>query len=141
MKRYRIERVYLPTQTLGSWYDGEEVIAKTMELPWRENQRSPDSSKASCIPEKIYLVKKQPPKPTRQYGHFRLMNTAPRQGILVHRITNVEGLLGCIGVFTRFGNIDKDSDYEALESSKKLEWMYLNLPDSFELEIIKKPSL
>ena len=40
LKRYIIERVYLPTETLGSWYDDlRNMVCKTMELPWRNNQR------------------------------------------------------------------------------------------------------
>jgi hypothetical protein len=140
-KKYILERVYLQNQTLGSIYnDNKDLICKTVELPWRDNQRSADSSKASCIPEGIYNVIKQSSKPTRLYGHFRLTNTAPRQGILMHRITNTGDLLGCIGIGTRFSNIDSDADYEMVESSKKLEWMYLNLPEEFELEIKKKPT-
>jgi len=140
MKRYKLERVYLENQTLGSIYDeNRELICKTVELAWRDNQRSADSSKASCIPEKVYIVHKNPPKPTRNYGYFRLQNTAPRQGILMHRITNTEELLGCIGCGTRFANIDNDPEYEMLESGKKLEWMYQTMPEEFELEIVKKP--
>ncbi len=141
MKRYTLERVYLENQTLGSIYDeNRELICKTVELPYRNNQRSNDASKASAIPEGIYPVEKNPPKPTRNYGYFRLGNTAPRQGILIHRITNTEDLRGCIGVATRFSNIDRDAEYEALSSGVKLQWMYENLPDTFELEVIKKPT-
>jgi Family of unknown function (DUF5675) len=139
MKRYTLERVYLENQTLGSIYDeNRELICKTVELPYRNNQRSIDASKASAIPEGIYPVKKNPPKPARNYGYFRLSNTEPRQGILIHRITNTEDLRGCIGVGTRFSNIDNDQEYEMLSSGVKLQWMYDNLPDEFELEIKKK---
>jgi len=141
MKRYTLERVYLENQTLGSIYDEDrELICKTVELPYRGNTRSNDASKASAIPEGVYPVAKNPPKPTRNYGYFRLSNTEPRQGILIHRITNTEDLRGCIGVATRFGNIDRDPEYEALSSGVKLQWMYENLPDTFLLEIKKKPT-
>ena len=124
MKRYTLERVYLENQTLGSIYDeNHELIAKTVELPFRNNQRSNDASKASAIPEGVYPVVKNPPKPTRNYGYFRLQNTEPREGILMHRITNTEDLRGCIGVATRFMNIDRDPEYEALSSGAKLQWM------------------
>lgn len=140
MKRYTLERVYLENQTLGSIYDeNRELICKTVELPFRNNQRSDDPNKASAIPEGIYPVEKNPPKPTRNYGYFRLKNTEPRQGILMHRITNTEDLRGCIGVGTRFSNIDNDREYEMLSSGVKLQWMYENLPDTFELEIKAKP--
>jgi hypothetical protein len=83
-------------------------------------------------------VIKQPPKPSRQYPYFRFTNVAGRTGILIHRITNVEDLLGCIGVGGRHTNLDKDQDYEMADSSKKLQWMVDNMPDEFELEIIEK---
>lgn len=141
MKKYTLERVYLENQTLGSIYDDKrELICKTVELPYRGNTRSNDASKASAIPEGFYPVVKNPPKPTRNYGYFRLQNTDPRQGILIHRITNTEDLRGCIGVGTRFSNIDNDREYEMLSSGVKLQWMYDNLPDSFMLEIKKKPT-
>ncbi len=140
MKRYLLERIYLEKQTLGSIYDYKgELICKTIELPFRNNQRSDDPDKASCIPEGIYPVKKNPPKPTRNYGYFRLSGTEPRQGILMHRITNTEDLRGCIGIASQFSNIDKDQEYEGVQSGIKLQWMYENMPDIFELEIKKKP--
>ncbi len=141
MKKYTLERVYLEKQTLGSIYDDQgELICKTVELPFRGNTRSNDASKASAIPEGIYPVEKNPPKPSRNYGYFRLGNTAPRQGILMHRITNTEDLRGCIGICSQFANIDSDPEYEALASSVKLQYMYDNLPDTFLLEIKKKPT-
>lgn len=141
MKKYTLERVYLENQTLGSIYDENRVlICKVVELPYRGNQRSNDASKASCIPEGFYPVVKNPPKPTRNYGYFRLQNTEPRQGILMHRITNTEDLRGCLGIGSRFENIDDDPEYEMVESGKKLQWMYENLPDTFILEIKKKPT-
>lgn len=139
MKRYTLERVYLENQTLGSIYDDQgNLICKTVELPYRDNQRSNDASKASAIPEGIYPVEKNPPKPTRNYGYFRLGNTAPRQGILMHRITNTEDLRGCIGIATQFANIDNDPEYECVQSGVKLQEMYETMPDQFELEIRKK---
>lgn len=147
LKKYTIERVYLPTETLGSWYDSDRfLICKTMELPWRDNKSSADSSEASCVPEGIYRVKKQPPKPSRNYGYFRFEYVQGRRvdpvtnmsHILVHRITYVKDLLGCIGVGSRFTDINKDGVPDMEASGVKLEWMYKNLPDEFLLEIKKK---
>ena len=143
-KNYTIERVYLPTETLGSFYDdsNRNMIAKTMELPWRNNQRdnlNTPENEASCIPEGVYVVRKNPPKESRPYGYFRFDHVPGRSGILIHRITYVKDLLGCIGVGGRFQDLNKDGVPDMVESSKKLEWMYQNLPDVFELEIRKKP--
>ena len=129
-----LERVYLETETLGSIYMDGQVIAKTMELPWKQNKRA-----ISCIPEDTYKVVKQPPKPTRNYAYFRLPNVIGRTGILIHRITYVKELKGCIGVGSRFYDFNKDGVPDMAESSAKLQWMIDNLPDEFYLQIRKKP--
>lgn len=147
MKKYTIERVYLPTETLGSMYDDERLlICKTMELCWRDNKSSADSNEASCVPEGTYKVKKQPPKPGRDYGYFRFEYVPGRRvdpvtkmsHILIHRITYVKDLLGCVGVGGRFHDFNKDGVPDIAESSAKLQWMYENLPNEFLLEIKKK---
>jgi len=146
MEKYTIERVYLPTETLGSWYDSKRIIiCKTMELPWRENKSAATSAEASCIPEGAYVVRKNPPKEDRPYGYFRFdyvpgrrVNALGKSHILVHRITYVKDLLGCIGVGSRFGDLNKDGVPDMEASGVKLEWMYKNLPDVFQIEIKKK---
>src|SRR5688572_6226849 len=133
MKKYTIERVYLKEETLGSMYDEDRLlICKTMELPWRENKSSADSNEASCVPEGTYKVKKQPPKVGRDYGYFRFEYVPGRRvdpvtkmsHILMHRITYVKDLLGCVGIGGRFGDINKDGVPDMLESSKTLQSMY-----------------
>lgn len=142
MERFVIERVYLETETLGSWYnEAGEVIAKTMELPWKDNH-----SNVSCIPEGIYIVHKQKPSFGRDYGYFRFQHVPGRgrneaagmSTILVHKITYVKDLQGCIGVGGRHVDLNKDGVPDMVDSGKKLLWMYQTLPDIFELEIIKK---
>lgn len=135
MIRYKLERVYLPTETLGSIYSPNgELVAKSMELPWKNNDHN-----VSCIPEGIYTVRKNAPKPTRDYGYFRFDNVPNRNGILMHKITYVKDLKGCIGIGSRFEDLNKDGVPDMVESGKKLQWMYENLPEVFELEITKKP--
>lgn len=134
MDLYRLERVYLPTETLGSIYSpSKDLICKSLELPWLNNRRS-----ISCIPEGIHRVIKQPAKPSRPYAYFRLPNVPDRSGILIHRITFVKDLKGCIGVGGRFADLNKDGIPDMADSSKKLQWMVENLPDEFDLEIVKK---
>lgn len=144
MERYPLERVYLPTETLGSLYAPDRtLIAKTMELPWKENKNN-----VSCIPEGIYVVKKMAPGFGRDYGYFRFMSV-PKRGInkvlgmstiLIHRITYVKDLKGCIGVGGRFADLNKDGVPDMVESGKTLQWMYENLPKEFEIDIMKKGS-
>jgi len=146
LEKYVIERVYLPTETLGSWYDKNRVIiCKTMELPWRENKSAATSAEASCVPEGIYTVRKNPPKEDRPYGYFRFdyvpgrrVNALGKSHILVHRITYVKDLLGCVGVCGKFYDINKDGVPDAIESGVTLQKMYDTLPDAFQLEIKKK---
>lgn len=132
METLIIERVYLPDRTLGSLYLNGETIAKTLELPWKENKRS-----ISCIPEGTYQVIKQPPKQDRPYPYFRLPNVPGRSGILIHRGTEPAHSKGCILVASRFRNINT-SKPTLEESGKKLQWLIDNLPDDFDLIIRAK---
>lgn len=152
LPRYTIEVVYLPTVTLGSMFPGsirieENIIAKTLELPWRNNKVSMDPKLASCIPEGIMLVHKQFPTPTRKYGFFRIAHVPGRHwhpdikmsSCLFHRGAFPEDLLGCIIPGSRHVDLNGDSVPDVIDSGKKLEWMYRNLPEVFELEKRKKP--
>lgn len=126
-----IERVYLPTETLGSLYITPGVVqCKTMELPWRDNQRS-----ISCIPEGVYYVIKQPPKDDRPYPYFRFLSVPGRSGILIHRISYVSGLKGCIGVGKEFKDMNNDGVPDMIRSSEALNELIELLPDMFTLVI------
>lgn len=149
MEEFFIKRVYLQAETLGSWYNNRGLlICKTLELPWKDNQRS-----ISAIPEGRYYVTKEKPIPKddpntpidesggrkpRDYGHFRLHDVPGRSGILVHRISYVSGLQGCLGVGGRFADLNKDGVPDMADSGAKLEYMYQNLPDEFYLNIAEK---
>lgn len=137
MKRYRMERVYLADRTLSSLYDpdlpkGKQEIGKMLERQWLDNKRS-----VSCIPEGIYVVRKNPPKPGREYTYFIFDSVPGRSNILIHRGNEPDDSQGCLLACSRFTN---SAHPEGLESTKKLAWMALNMPDEFELEIIKKPA-
>lgn len=153
MEKFILPRVELPTETLGSIYTlKNELICKTMELVWRNNKIGKTADTASCIPYGIHIFEKMPPNEGRDYGHFRCrqvpgrninknfldMNGLPMSSILMHRITYVKDLLGCLGIGSRFNDLNKDGVPDIEGSSKKLQWMYENMPKVFELEIIKK---
>jgi hypothetical protein len=127
-----IERVYLPTETLGSWYVDGIITCKTMELPWKNNQHN-----ISCIPEGTYQVIREATSLHHEYPHFRVLNVQGRNGILVHRITYVSGLQGCIGV-GEFKDLNGDRVPDMINSGINLKKLYDMLPDHFELEIRKK---
>lgn len=136
-----IERVYLPTETLGSLYVDGQLICKTMELPWKDNRNG-----VSCIPEGSYPVTKEPPIPKddvmgrheRKYWHFRLHDTGKRQGILIHLITFVKDLRGCVGVGDKFADLNKDGVPDMVGSTKALQALIDLLPDNFVLTIKQK---
>lgn len=145
---YLLERVYLEDRTLGSIYGPNAgIICKTLELAWRDNQRS-----ISCIPEGKYLVTYSGPvladDPTteedesggrhpRPYGHYIIHNVPKRSGILIHRGKTPEWSLGCVTVGGRFGNFHT-SEPTLEDSAAKLEWMVNNLPKKFYLLIESK---
>lgn len=133
--RVIIERVELPTEVLGSMYieEGMKFLCKTMELPNRNNARS-----ISCIPYGTYKVIKQPPKADRPYPYFRLPSVPGRSGILIHRISYVSGLKGCIGVGMEFKDLNNDEVPDIIRSGEALQMLIDTLPDTFELVIRKK---
>lgn len=145
---YLLDRVYLEDRTLGSIYGPNAgLICKTLELPWKDNQRS-----ISCIPEGKYLVTYSPPvvkddpnteedesggRHPRPYAHYIVHNVPGRSGILIHRGRTPDWSKGCITVGGRFG--DFNSAEPTLEdSAAKLEWMVNNLPRKFWLLIDAK---
>lgn len=130
---YRIERVYLPTETLGSLYQDNVVLSKTMELPWLNNDRN-----ISCIPEGEYEVMKEEFSPKHQYPHFRILDVPGRSGILIHKITYVRDLRGCVGVGQAFADLNKDGVPDIVRSTLALNELYATLPAAFKLLIMKK---
>jgi hypothetical protein len=136
-----VRRVYLDTHTLGSLYKDGVMMCKTMELKWQGNRKG-----ISCIPEGDYLTTKEPPIPAsdpqgrkeRSYWHFRIHDVKGRSGILIHKITYVKDLQGCIGVGVDFKDINKDGVLDMAGSTLALEKLVKELPDKFTLTIRKK---
>lgn len=153
MERFTLPRVELPTETLGSIYSpNNELICKTMELVWRNNQVGKTADTASCIPYGIHIFECMPGIEKYPDGYFRARkiegrtinknfldkNGEPMSRVLMHPITYVKDLLGCIGVGSRFHDFNNDGVPDMAESKAKLKWMVQVMPKVFELEIIKK---
>lgn len=116
-------------QTLGLLIQNGKEIAKTMELPWRNNQ-----SKISCIPCGEYqVVRRNSPK----YGdHFHLLNVPGRQLILIHVANYFSDLLGCIGVGESHTDINGDGLRDVTRSGPKMKQLLALFPKTFKLTII-----
>lgn len=151
LPRYTIDRVYLEKVTAGSLFPGsfrieEKIICKTIELPWRNNSMSTNAALASCVPEGIYLVRKEPAKPGRDYVYFRFIHVPARNwepaykasNILIHTANYVSDLLGCIAPGSRHVDINQDGTIDVVDSTKKMKYLADILPAFFELEIRKK---
>ena len=132
MSKIELLRVYLPTETLGSLYMDGDMIVKTMELPWKNNKRS-----TSCIPEGEYDVIKEETSLRHTYPHFRILNVKGRSGILIHKITYVKDLKGCIGVGMAFSDLNKDGVPDMIKSTIAINKLYDTLPNKFKLSIKK----
>lgn len=128
-----LERTYLKTVTFGVWMHDGKDICKTMELPWKENRQN-----ISCIPEGNYWVKKCPPTEKRPYEYLRFLNVPGRDGILVHRITWVKDLRGCIGVGKILLPTPNPENRKMLESGKALTELINILPSQFMIQIMEK---
>lgn len=131
--KVEVLRTYLPTETLGSWMVNDVCQAKTMELPWKQNQHN-----VSCIPEGMYTIVKELTSLKHEYPHFRILNVPDRNGILVHKITYVSGLLGCIGVGLAFKDLNGDNVPDIIQSTDALNHLWEIMPQTFTLTIKKK---
>lgn len=149
LPQYLLDRVYLGDRVLGSIYDPRAgLIAKTLELPWRNNQRS-----VSCIPEGEYKVTLSPPvlkddpnteidesggRHPRPYSHYIVHGVKGRSGILIHKGYNPSWSQGCILVGGRFADMESDAPSLEVDGGKKLAWMVLNMPKAFRLLVDSK---
>lgn len=148
-KEVIVERVYLQTETLSSIYFENKYLCKGMELVWKNNQRG-----VSCIPEGTYLCTKEKPIPKddpdtlidesggfkpRDYWHFRLHKVPGRSGVLIHKITYVKDLQGCLGVGMSFKDFNGDNVLDMAESTKALQLLVDTLPDVFNITFKEKP--
>lgn len=101
----RLKRIYTPKTVIGEiWHNGT-LLAYSIELPWRNNER-----RRSCIPEGVY------PLATRNSAHFGVcpivLGVPSRSGILIHAANDADDtdgsaeLQGCIAPVTwvRIGN-------------------------------------
>lgn len=138
---FPMERVYLKTETLSSIFpvghagDLSKALCKVMELPNLMN-----ANNISCIPEGKHIVDKELFTQKHPYPHFRIPNVAGRNGILLHRITFVKDLRGCLGIGGAFQDLNKDGVPDVVQSKIALQALYDMMPDKFILHIYEQPA-
>ncbi len=101
-------------------------LCLTCELPWRDNKTG-----VSCIPAEIYPVTRWTSPSKGEV--FKLLNTTPREDILIHVANKPTELRGCIAVgkqFARFQGVQGIS-----LSRDTMTSLLQNLPDKFNLDI------
>ena len=90
-----LKRNYFPEGSNGTLKCDGKFICFTIELPWRNNERS-----ISCIPEGKYFIKKRNSQKFK--SHFILLGIPNRSLILIHPANNaMKELNGCIAPVTK----------------------------------------
>jgi len=125
-------------QTIGElsiFEDGVKIFScKTLELPWKDNQRS-----ISCIPEGKYpLVHRQ----SKKYGdHLHIRKVPGRYYILMHSANYFHQLKGCIAVGREFMHIDDDKQIDINASRDTLRDIVYMLERGVEHTLIIKDQI
>jgi hypothetical protein len=115
-------------QITGEIVRAGKVVAKTIELEWKNNAR-----RISCIPIGTYTVVK---RTSNKYGqHFHLINVPGRDMILIHSGNYYSDSLGCIIVGDKHTDIDGDGLVDVVNSKATLSRMFTTFPDRFKLVI------
>ena len=88
-----IRDTFTEKSTIGKLYVNGEMFCDTLELPYRDNQRS-----ISCIPDGQYKVRLRLAREsaTRDYLHLMVLDVPNRSYILFHRGNKPEHTRGCV---------------------------------------------
>ena len=88
-----IRDMFSDESTVGELFLNGERMCDTLELPYRDNQRS-----VSCIPAGQYKVRLRYPREsaTRDYLHLLVQDVKDRSYILFHRGNSAKDSRGCV---------------------------------------------
>lgn len=90
-----LTRTYFPDGANGKLECDGKLICKTIELPWKNNERS-----VSCIPEGRYILEKR--YSLKYKWHIHVTGVQNRSLILFHPANNaMKELNGCIAPVTK----------------------------------------
>lgn len=100
MKKLTLKRINSSSEcVLGVLELDDKEICKTLELPWRDNQKG-----ISCIPAGEYKLS---PYPSSRFGEVYIVNDVPnRTGILIHTGNTASDIEGCILVGDSYGKLN-----------------------------------
>jgi hypothetical protein len=132
-----ISRSYGVKETTGCWYviDGDRSLlnVKTIELPWKNNQKM-----VSCIPAGVYNVEKYI-RPNKDEC-FWIKNVPGRDSILAHIGNYAAGVKvdteGCILPGMRLVDLNHDGNLDVADSTTAMKLLLSLLPDKFKLYIL-----
>lgn len=126
-----LQRQYFSSGTNGILSFNGKEICKTIELPWKANQRN-----ISCIPKGIYKVRKR--FSAKFKWHLEVMNVKNRDLILFHPANDVlKELNGCIAPVSELTGKGKGIRSRiAFERLK--EYVFPYLEKGFVIELIIK---
>lgn len=130
MEIIELKRVkYEDKQTLGVLSFNNKEIAKTVELPWLNN-----NPKISCIPKGEYEVVR---RTSAKYGnHFHITGVPKRDFILIHNANYHYQLLGCVAVGKTHTDINGDGYLDVTDSKNTMKKLLKELPAEFILKVI-----
>lgn len=90
-----LTRTYFPDGTNGILQCEGKILCKTIELPWKNNERG-----VSCIPEGKYFIRKR--YSPKFKWHLEVVGIKNRSYILFHPANNaLKELNGCIAPVTK----------------------------------------
>ena len=88
-----IRDIFTDVSTIGRLFLNGELLCDTLELPYKDNQRS-----ISCIPAGQYKVRMRYPREsgTRDYLHLLIQDVPNRDYILFHIGNTAKDTRGCV---------------------------------------------
>jgi len=98
---------------------------KTLELPWKENER-----RVSCITAGIYRTIKHGSPKFKQ--SFWLQDVPGRSEILIHAGNFTSQILGCILPGKAHADINQDGIIDVTNSVATIKELYKFLPNEFQ---------
>ena len=118
--------------TIGELFLNGERFCDTLELPYRDNQRS-----ISCIPSGEYKVRLRLPREsaTRDYIHLLVKDVKDRSHILFHRGNTAKDTRGCILVGQ---GTQQDIVHNSTLAMDLLIKEIINLGEGYDINLIIK---